>query len=214
MKIKLLQTKVYVNNRSRRRTRQADRQANETWSQSGWQGRQTGKSILKMLTSESICLMGPHVAQDRPKPNSDWDVGVCSPLIRQITKVCASVGAVACGCLPRAAIISTPLDERPCPGPAPGPGTELLHLINSRLKCICSWAPDRGKGAAETNQAQPSQTKTESNRTELGSGHQIYGNTFARISSCPPTRDRERERGSESCALLIITRNDSGKCNC
>lgn len=200
MKIKLLQTKVYVNNRSRKRTRtaagqterQTDRQPNETWSQSARQDRQTGKSILKMLTSESICLMGPHVAQDRPKPNSDWDVGVCPPLIRQITKVCASVGAVACGCLPRAAIISTPLDERPCPGPAPG--TELLHLINSRLKCICSWAPDRGKGAAETNQAQPSQTKTESNRTELGSGHQIYGNTFARISSCPPTRDQERER--------------------
>lgn len=112
MKIKLLQTKVYVNNRRRRRTRwvekektdrQTDRQMRLEVSQPGrtWQ---TGKSILKMLTSESICLMGPHVAQDRPKPNSDWDVGVLAsnPLDYKSVCVCvcgASVGAVACGCL-------------------------------------------------------------------------------------------------------------------
>lgn len=85
MKIKLLQTKVYVNNQSKRaETSQLRFQV----SQAGQAG---SKSILKMLTSESICLMAAHVAQDMPKPNClrCGCARLCSLLIRSITKVCA-----------------------------------------------------------------------------------------------------------------------------
>lgn len=197
MKIKLLQTKVYVNNTRRRRTLKWDLKSVRLAGQADWQ------KYIKNVDI-GIHLFNGSARSPRQAQAQLWLRCGCvlSPLIRQITKVCASVGAVACGSLPRAAIISTPLDERPCPGP------ELLHLINSRLKCICSWAPDRGEG-------KPSRAKPKLNQTEPNSARVIKFMAI-HLPEFLPARplDSEKERGSESCALLIITRNDSGKCNC
>lgn len=113
----------------------------------GWTGGRTGrcefqvsKSILKMWTTKSICLMGlPDSRQAQPMSThtqSLWGRVVGVALIRQITKVCGKVGAVALG------------NHNLNPIRQAQPLAQLLHLINSRLKCICSWA--QGKEKAKT----------------------------------------------------------------
>lgn len=107
MKIKLLQRKLYVNNQRRRR---ADSQLRLEVRQTGQAGRQSARQagrLQKYIKNVDIgihlfngCARSPRQAQAQ-LPEMwvcwvRWVSWVCSPLIRQITKVCAaSVGAVA-----------------------------------------------------------------------------------------------------------------------
>lgn len=108
------------------------------------------KSILKMLTTKSICLMDLHVVHPKPKRGPthvrttyttlthEHDCGccfgaywVCASNPPDYKSVQGKVGAVATG------------NSNLIPIRRTQPWPEQLHLINSRLKCICSWAQGR-----------------------------------------------------------------------